>query len=478
MMHDFETVVGLEVHVQLATRTKLFCRCPNRYGEAPNAHTCPVCLGLPGALPRVNEGAVRLAVRAALALGCELHLTSEFARKSYFYPDSPKGYQISQYDRPLATGGAVEFMVGEAPVRAALTRLHLEGDAGKSTHQPGGDSAVDLNRADTPLIEIVGEPVLRSGREAAEYLRALREVLLFAGVSDGNLEEGSLRCDANVSVRPRGQEALGVRSELKNLNSFRFVERAVEVEASRQAEALRRGEVLRQETRSFDPERGVTSTLRVKEDAQDYRYFPDPDLPRLTLSAALVAAERAALPRLPAELRRTLTGELGLSADAAATLTQHPAITRLFFDALALGATPLRTANFIQAEVLRDLRTHGFQAELPLSAVQLHGLLALVEQGTISGKQAKEVYGCILGTEQDPAAVVEARGMKVLADPKLLRELCEELIAEHPRQAAAVRAGNHKLLGFFIGQVMKRTEGSAEPVLVDALLRSLLEPAP
>jgi aspartyl-tRNA(Asn)/glutamyl-tRNA(Gln) amidotransferase subunit B len=473
----YETVIGLEVHAQLLTRSKLFCGCPTVFGKAPNENVCPRCLGLPGALPVANEKAVRLAVRAALALGCSIHERSVFARKQYFYPDLPKGYQISQYEQPFSSNGHLDIEVDGAPRRVGILRVHMEEDAGKNVHGVGGDSLVDLNRAGVPLVEIVSQPDLRSSAEAAEYLRVLRDLLVFIGVNDGNLEEGSFRCDANVSIRPKGSDKLGTRTELKNLNSFRFVQKAIDTEVTRQAAVLDAGGRVVQETRSFDPDTGKTSPLRSKEEAHDYRYFPDPDLPPLVISKALIDEERRSMPPLPAAVRSRWVSELGLAPATAVTLTQHPAYVRFFEEALALFPHAVKVANWVQTEVLRDTKVHGLTATFPVTPKQVAELLAFVERGEISGKQAKEVHAAIAGTDQSPAAVVEQRGMRVVSDEGSLRPLCERIVAASPKQVAEYKAGKKGILGYFVGQVMKETKGSANPKLVNEILTSLLEGA-
>jgi aspartyl-tRNA(Asn)/glutamyl-tRNA(Gln) amidotransferase subunit B len=473
----WETVVGLEVHAQLLTRSKIFCGCPTSFGAPPNTHVCPTCLGLPGALPVLNGEAVAMAVRAAMALGCEIVGTSRFARKNYFYPDLPKGYQISQFDEPFSRGGALEIDVpGDEGVRRTIgiTRVHMEEDAGKNVHTEGASSVVDLNRAGVPLIEIVGEPDLRSGAEAAHYLRTLRDVLVFLGVNDGNLEEGSFRCDANVSIRRVGETKLGTRVELKNINSFRFVERAIEGEAERQRELLEAGGVVAQETRGWDEGSGTTFSMRGKEAAHDYRYFPDPDLPPLVLDDAFVARIRAAVPELPRAKRERYVRELGLSPYAAGVVTQHPRIVALFEEAARLHGDGVRVANFVQSEVLRDVVTHGLDAEVPIDAKQLAELLRLVDAGTISGKQAKDVYAAMRGTAQTPDEIVALLGMKQISDAGAIEEVCARIVAAHPKQAEQVRAGKTAILGFFVGQVMKETKGSASPAIVNEVLRRLL----
>jgi aspartyl-tRNA(Asn)/glutamyl-tRNA(Gln) amidotransferase subunit B len=471
---EYEPVIGLEVHAQLLTASKLFCGCSTEFGSAPNTHVCPVCLGLPGALPVINREAVAMAVRAALALDCRLRSPSLFARKNYFYPDLPKGYQISQYESPFSERGQLRIETPEGTKRIGITRIHMEEDAGKTVHGVGSDSIVDLNRAGVPLIEIVSEPELGSSKEAANYLRALREILLFIGVNDGNLEEGSFRCDANVSIRPRGSKALGTRAELKNLNSFRFVERAIDAEVVRQTAVLGGGGRVEQETRAFNPDTGRTRTLRSKEDAHDYRYFPDPDLPPLMLAESLIAAERERMTMLPRAVRERYERELGLGAAAAQTLTQHPAYVRFFETVLARSGDAQRAANWVLTEVLRGVELRGLEAVFPVSPEQVGELLILVESGRITGKQSKDVYAAMVGTSDPPSRIVEARGLEVVGDESELMPLCKRLVSEHPKQASAVRAGKKAVLGFFIGQVMKETGGNADPKLVSELFQKLL----
>lgn len=473
-MTAYEAVIGLEVHAQLLTSTKLFCGCSTAFGAPPNSHVCPVCLGLPGALPVLNARVVELAARAAAALGLTVHERSVFARKNYFYPDLPKGYQISQFDQPLATGGALDLALDGGEVRRVrIERIHLEEDAGKSRHAAGG-AEVDLNRAGTPLMEIVSAPDLRSGAEAAQYLRNLREVLMFLGVNDGNLEEGSFRCDANVSIRPRGSEKLGVRCEIKNVNSFRFVQRAIEVEIARQEAVLADGGALHQETRGWNEREGRTFSLRSKEEANDYRYFPDPDLPPLVIEPGALAAMVEGYPELP-ERKRERYRQLGLTPYAAGVLTGHPGVSALFEAVLgAVGGDANRVANVIQAEVLAGAEVDGLTARFPVNAGQLAELVRLVDEGTISSKQAKEVFAAVAGTDRSPAEVVKERGMGVIKDEAALEALCRGILEANARQAAAYRAGKTSLLGFFVGAVMKETRGSASPALVNQILGRLL----
>jgi aspartyl-tRNA(Asn)/glutamyl-tRNA(Gln) amidotransferase subunit B len=485
----WETVIGLEVHAQLLTRTKLFCPCPTTFGAPPNTHVCPTCLGLPGALPVLNADAARMAVKAALALDCSVRNKSRFARKNYFYPDLPKGYQISQYDEPFSDHGHLDIALpssseDEPPKtkRARILRIHMEEDAGKNLHDyAGSESIVDLNRAGVPLVEIVGEPDLSSPQEAAEYLRTLREILVFLGINDGNLEEGSFRCDANVSIKRVSDTKLGTRVELKNINSFKFVEKAIASEVERQKDVLESGGRVVQETRGWDEKTSSTFSLRSKETAQDYRYFPEPDLPPVVLDDVFVAQVRAELPELPRIKRERFVKELGLTPYAAQVLTQHPRVAAFFEEAATLhldAAHAGRVANFIQSEVLRDVVTQGQQASFPATPRQISDLMRLVETGKISGKQAKEVYAKLAalpkGTEKKVSELVADLGMAQVTDPKAIEAVCARIIAENPKQAAQLRGGKEALFGFFVGQVMKATKGSANPQLVNDTLKRLL----
>jgi aspartyl-tRNA(Asn)/glutamyl-tRNA(Gln) amidotransferase subunit B len=436
-------------------------------------------LGLPGALPAFNAAAADLAVKAALALDCQIRRTSRFARKNYFYPDLPKGYQISQFDEPFSDHGYLDIDVGGVRKRARILRIHMEEDAGKSVHTSGSNSIVDLNRAGVPLIEIVGEPDLRSPEEAVLYLRALHEILMFIGINDGNLEQGSFRCDANISLRRTGDEKLGKRVELKNINSFKFVEKALTSEIARQAQVLDDGGVIAEETRGWDEASGRTYSLRSKETAADYRYFPDPDLPPLELSHAFVENLRGALAELPRAKRARFEHEFNLSHYAAEVLTQHPKIADLFERAAATSDRPghaLRVANFIQSEVLRDVTTAGLTASIPITARQVTDVQDLVDEGTISGKQAKELYVALKASAHDASArnLVRELGMAQIVDPNAIESACAKAIADHPKQAEQCRTGKTALFGFFVGQVMKVTKGSANPQIVNETLKRLL----
>jgi aspartyl-tRNA(Asn)/glutamyl-tRNA(Gln) amidotransferase subunit B len=464
------------VHAQLLTRTKLFCGCANRFGAEPNTLVCPVCLGLPGALPVLNRHAVTLALRAALATGCTVQAVSVFERKNYFYPDLPKGYQISQYERPLATDGTVAVATadgGERPVR--LARIHLEEDAGKLLHEgfpwSREKSGVDLNRAGVPLIEIVTRPDLRGPEEAHAYLTALRAILLYAGVSDGNMEEGSLRCDANVSVRRRGTDGLGTRTEIKNLNSFRNVARAIEHEAARQAAVLEAGGEVAQETLLWNADRSETAPMRSKEEAHDYRYFPEPDLPPLEVGPAWIEEVRRSLPELPAARRQRLAAEYGLPGYDAAVLTQERDLADYFEAAARAGGNAKAVSNWIMTEVLRKLKEDARPLSAsPVGPAALAGLLRLVEAGTISGKTAKDVFERMWAAGEDAATIVEREGLVQLSDEKALEAVVAEVLAASPEQAASYRSGKTAALGWFVGEVMKKTAGRANPRRVNELL--------
>jgi aspartyl-tRNA(Asn)/glutamyl-tRNA(Gln) amidotransferase subunit B len=475
---DYEPVIGLEVHCQLLTATKIFCACPNRFGDEPNTNVCPVCLGLPGALPVLSREAVELAVRAALALRCTVHEVSVFARKNYFYPDLPKGYQISQFERPLATQGHLELP--EAGRRVRLQRIHMEEDAGKLLHDglpwSGDQSGVDLNRSGVPLIEIVSHPDLRSGAEAHEYLAALRAILVYASVSDGNMEEGSLRCDANVSVRRLGTETLGTRTEVKNLNSFRHVARAIEHEVARQVAVIESGGRVEQETRLWDADREQTLPMRSKEESHDYRYFPEPDLPPLVVSRSWVDEIGRTLPELPAERRRRFEEAFGLPGYDAAVLTQTRELAD-YFEAAASGCGDAKAAsNWVMTEILRKLK----EDDQPLSKskvtpLALAELVNAVKSGAISGKIAKDVFEKMWASGEAPEAIIARDGLRQVSDQDALGTIIARILEENPVQVATYRSGKKGTLGWFVGQVMRETQGQANPKLVNEMLRAALD---
>ncbi|CAN5813164.1 Asp-tRNA(Asn)/Glu-tRNA(Gln) amidotransferase subunit GatB [soil metagenome] len=475
----WEPVIGLEVHVQLSTASKIFCGCATAYGAPPNTQVCPICLGYPGSLPALNRGAVELAARAALALGCAVHPRSIFARKHYFYPDLPKGYQISQYDRPLATGGALEIRLDDGSAKSiGITRVHLEEDAGKSTHGPDG-TRVDFNRCGLPLIEIVSEPDLVTPREAYLYLTALKRALEYLEVSDCNMEEGSLRCDANVSLRPRGESRLGTKTEVKNVNSFRYVEDALAYEIERQAAMLERGEAVVHETLLWDAGRGEARAMRSKELSHDYRYFPEPDLEPLDLDPARIAGLRAELPESPPARAERFASRYGIPAYDAGVLTAARPLADWFEAAAAAFDDAKEVSNWVMGEVLRLANERGEAVTLapeprPLAPAALAGLLALKAAGTISGSAAKEVLGVMVETGKEAGEIVRERGLAQVSDADALSAEVDAVIAAHPAEVAAFRGGKQGLIGFFVGQVMKRTGGQANPQLVNRLLREKL----
>ncbi len=472
----WEVVIGIECHVQLQTTTKIFSGSSAAFGASPNSLTDPTVLGLPGALPVLNARAVEYAVRLGLAAGCKIRPLSRFARKHYFYPDLPKGYQISQYDEPLCEGGRIEFLLGGEPHSVRLTRIHMEEDAGKSSHLGGAPvSLVDLNRAGVPLCEVVSEPDLRSAEEAAEYMRALRQLVRWIGISDGNMEEGSLRCDANVSLRPVGQAALGTKTELKNINSFKYVQKAVEYEITRQAVILDGGGRVVQETRLWDAERGTSHAMRSKEEAHDYRYFPDPDLPPLRIADADVARVAAALPELPAARRARFVSEYGLSAYDARLLTDERSLADWFESAARAHGDGKKISNWVQTELLRELNKDGREIDAcPIRPQQLAALVKLIDDGTISGKIAKDVFARMYASGEDARAIVEREGLVQVSDSGAIEAAAREIIGKNAKAAADYRAGKTQMLGFFVGQVMKATGGKANPQLVNEVLKRLL----
>jgi aspartyl-tRNA(Asn)/glutamyl-tRNA(Gln) amidotransferase subunit B len=475
-----EAVIGLEVHAELLTRSKIFCGCSAAFGTPPNTNVCPVCLGMPGVLPVLNRRVVEFAIRAGLATNCEIAPHSRFARKNYFYPDLPKGYQISMYEQPLCVNGWLEIVVDGETKRVRLTRIHMEEDTGKNIHdaQVAG-SLVDFNRGGVPLLEIVSEPDLGSAAEAGAYLRALRSILQYLEICDGNMEEGSFRCDANVSVRPIGSSPLGTKVEIKNMNSFRNVERAITYELGRQARALGAGERLVQETRLWDVEREETRPMRSKESAHDYRYFPEPDLLPLAVAQPWVDEVRASMPELPAVRRRRFERDHALSAYDADVLTQRKDVADFFEAAVAAGGSPKETANWITSEVLRIVREEKLDDALvirdwPLTPSQLATLARLVERGTINRNTAKGLLPRLLRTGADPEALVAAEGLAQVSDRGALEHAVDEVLATHPEQVEQFRGGRDRVIGFLVGQVMKSTGGKANPQLVQELLRTAL----
>jgi aspartyl-tRNA(Asn)/glutamyl-tRNA(Gln) amidotransferase subunit B len=476
-MTDWETVIGLEVHVQLRTRTKMFCADQTTFGDPPNTNLCPVCLGLPGALPVPNAEAIRLATRGALSLGCTVHERSVFARKNYFYPDLPKGYQISQFDRPLATGGSVSFESPErGRVRVGITRLHVEEDAGKLVHDRfAGKTAVDLNRAGIPLAEIVSEPDLRSPAEARAYLTTLRQILVYAGVSDCSMEQGSLRVDANISIRRAGESRLGTKTEVKNMNSFANVERALQAERARQVALVEAGRPVEQVTLLFNAVTGQVKPTRSKEESHDYRYFPDPDLPPLVLNPTWIAEQRAGLPELPEAKRERLEREYALPAYDARVITSEAVLAQYFEAVVVAGADSKLAANWVMADVMTTFKDRG---DFPVSPFKLAGLIGLVGDGTLSLQAAKRVYAELAqAPDQDPRATAERLGLVQVSDQAALARWVDEVLTAHPAEVARYGGGETKLLAFFVGQVMKRSKGKADPKGVQPVLQERLQRA-
>ncbi len=486
---EFEPVIGLEVHAQLLTRSKLFCGCSTQFGAPPNSNTCPVCLGLPGALPVANREAVAMAVKAAIALGCHINTNSIFARKNYFYPDLPKGYQISQFDRPVGEKGRVRLFCGERTDTGkiinrreksfGITRLHMEDDAGKSIHEGMPDAAsksyVNFNRTGVPLAEIVSEPDFRNSQEAYDYMAHLRKILLYLGVCDGNMEEGSLRCDANVSVRPKGAERFGVKVEIKNLNSFRFLQRALDYEIERQTRALSQGERVIQETRLWDESEGRTFPMRSKEEAHDYRYFPEPDLLPLALDPAWVEQIRTSLPELPDQKLKRMLDEYGLLLDEALLLTSTSSLADYFEECAKKSGNARLSANWIMGDLAYALKNSGKGIEhSPIPPGHLAALIAMIDSGKISGKIAKTVFEEMCRTGEEPGTTVGKLGLVQDSDEASLNSLIDKIMAANPKQVAEYRSGKTKVLGFFVGQAMKETKGQANPTMLNELLQKKL----
>jgi aspartyl-tRNA(Asn)/glutamyl-tRNA(Gln) amidotransferase subunit B len=481
VLAKYEPVIGLEVHVQLLTQTKAFCGCANHFGSAPNTNVCPVCLGLPGALPVLNAKAVEFATMASLAIGCQVRERSIFARKNYFYPDLPKGYQISQYDKPLAEHGSIEVPTADGTMKQiGIARLHMEEDAGKSLHDGFPDSAtrtyLDLNRCGTPLVEIVSEPDIRTADEAYEYLTRLKEILLYAAVSDCNMEEGSLRCDANVSVRPRGQERFGTKVEVKNVNSFRFVRAAIEYEIERQIEVIEGGGRITQESRLWSAGEGRTYSMRSKEQAHDYRYFPEPDLPPLVVTPQFLAEMNARLPELPEARRARMIAEYEIAPKDAATLTASREFADRFEAAARKSRAPRRVANLLLSEVGGRLKALDLEQEQ--SPVSMDGIVLaadLLDAGKLSSKQLKQLLDVCFETSEDFPAVYEREKPEQITDTGAIEQMIDEVIAANPKQVEQYRAGKKTVAGFFVGQVMRASKGQANPALLNKLVTKKLE---
>lgn len=474
---EYESVIGLEVHAQLKTKSKMFCSCPTEFGAPPNSNTCPVCLALPGTLPVINKKAVEYAIMAAIALNCNINRKNIFARKNYFYPDLPKGYQISQYETPLAVNGFLIIRTENGERKIGIKRVHMEEDAGKLIHDEEGKySYVDLNRAGIPLLEIVTEPDIRTPREAEKFVRELRLILLYLGICDGNLEEGSLRCDANVSVRPVGSEKLGTKTEIKNLNSFKFIEKALEFEIARQINLLEsKGEVI-QETRLWDPAKSVTVSMRTKEEAHDYRYFPDPDLIPVLISDEWIERIKSTMPSLPEEMRKKFKEEYGLPEYDTEILLSDPSLAGYFIKCVELYREPKEISNWIMVEFLRNLNERNISPEnSPVPPENLVELIRLVKEGIIARLKAKDVLDEMFQTGKRAAEIIAEKGYRQVNSEEVLLGIIEDILAQHPKEVERYRKGEKKLMGFFMGQVMKKTGGNASPSMVQKILKEKLD---
>lgn len=474
---EFESVIGLEVHAQLKTKSKIFCSCSTSFGEEPNVNTCPVCTGMPGVLPVLNKKVVEYALKMGLAVNCKINTYSLFARKNYFYPDLPKGYQISQYELPIAEKGYLVIQTSKGEKNIGITRIHMEEDAGKSIHGSGeGLSFVDLNRTGVPLLEIVSEPDIRSPEEAVAYLKSLRSILMYLDICDGNMEEGSFRCDANVSIRPKGETKFGTRTEIKNMNSFRHVQKALEYEIERQIDLLLDGQEVVQETRLYDPQKGITKSMRSKEEAHDYRYFPDPDLVPLIIEEKWLEEIRSSLPELPYSRFQRFQKEYRLSEDEAMTLTSEKELADFFEECLSLGTEPKKACNWILSELLRLLNEKKIRlSQSKFTPQTLAKLIALIDKGIISGKIAKNIFEPLFDTGVDPEKYVKEKGLIQISDSSELEAIVEEVLSKFPKEVERFKGGEKKLLGFFVGQVMRATQGKANPQLVNSLLLKKME---
>ena len=473
---DFEAVIGLEVHAQLLTDTKIFCGCSTKFGAAPNSHTCQICLGMPGVLPVLNIKVVEFAMKMALATNCEINKSCSFARKNYFYPDLPKGYQISQYAYPLAEQGYVILDVDGKQKKIGITRIHMEEDAGKLMHDEHNPASyVDLNRTGVPLIEIVSEPDMRSSEEAADYLKRLHEILVYLEICDGNMEEGSFRCDANVSIKPKGQKEFGTRTELKNMNSFRNVQRALEYEIKRQQYIVENGGTVVQETLLWDDAQGSTTSMRSKEEAHDYRYFPDPDLVPILVDKAWVEKIRKQIPELPLAKRERFVKDYQIPAYDAGVLTADKALADYYEEVVRLCAKPKAASNWVMGDVLRFLNEEKREIKsCPITPVALAEMINLIDEGTISGKMAKDIVGEMYKTGKQPKKIIEEKGLVQITDESELIKTITSIMEANPNQLKDYRGGKEKLFGFFVGQVMKATQGKANPQLVNELLKKML----
>jgi aspartyl-tRNA(Asn)/glutamyl-tRNA(Gln) amidotransferase subunit B len=473
---NYEAVIGLEVHAQMLTESKIFCGCSTTFGAGPNTQTCQICIGMPGVLPVLNSKVLEFTIRTGLATNCTISPHSRFARKNYFYPDLPKGYQISQYELPICGHGYVDIIVDGEKRRIGITRIHMEEDAGKNIHEESGNySFVDLNRAGVPLMEIVSEPDIRSPREASEYMKKLRTILRYLNVCDGNMEQGSLRCDANVSIRPVGSSELGIKVEMKNINSFRFVEKALEYEIKRQVSVLEEGGKIIQETRLWDPSTGTTQPMRSKEEAHDYRYFPEPDLVPIMVEKTWVEEIRASLPELPDAKRERFMSEHGLPEYDADLLTSERTTADWFEDVVRAGANPKPAANWMMGELMRLLNEENRPIEeCPLRPDKLAEMITLIDNGTISGKIAKTVFEEMYRTGKSAGDIVQEKGLTQISDSGAIEKTIDEVIARYPKEVERFRGGDEKLIGFFVGQVMKLTKGKANPQMVNDILKKRL----